>query len=61
MFCYALNKIINKKKAYCIFAILVCHATYVTCTTEIKIIGKGYRRNLFSMSHLSWVNNRTLL
>ena len=52
-------KLLSKNKSFCIFCLLICHAIYVTFTTDIKIIGKGYRRNLFSMSHLNWVTNRT--
>lgn len=49
MICHALNKLISKKKAYCLFGMLVFHACWVTMVTEVKIIGKGYRRNLFSL------------
>jgi len=50
MICYDYNSIITKKKeAYWFIFILVSHAIWVTINTDIKIIGKGYRRNIFSM------------
>jgi hypothetical protein len=49
MICHAFNKLFTKKKSYCFIAILICHAIWVTSSTDIKIIGKGYRRNLFSL------------
>lgn len=59
MICHALNKLISKKRAYCLFGLLVSNAIWVTMTTDIKIIGKGYRRNLFSMANLSVTSWRT--
>lgn len=56
MICYGLNKVVSKKKANCIFLILMFNAIWVTMTTENKLIGKGYRRNLFSMSNLNCTN-----
>lgn len=53
MICHAFNKILSKNKSYCLIGLLVCHAIWVTCCTEIKIIGKGYRRNLFSLQLLN--------
>lgn len=49
MICHALNKLISKNKAYCLMGLLFVHACWVTIATDIKIIGKGYRRNLFSL------------
>jgi hypothetical protein len=59
MICHSLNKLTTKKKAYCFFVVLFTHACWVTVTTELKIIGKGYRRNLFSVAHLYSVSFRT--
>lgn len=56
MICYVLNKLLSKKQAHCIFVILVVNAIWVTSTTEKKLIGKGYRRNLFSVSNLNCTN-----
>ncbi len=56
MICHALNKLVSKKRAYCLFGLLVSNAIWVTITTDIKIIGKGYRRNLFSVSNLNCTN-----
>lgn len=53
MICHALNKLISKNKAYCFICFLLCHAIWVTCCTDVKIIGKGYRRNLFSLQLLN--------
>jgi hypothetical protein len=51
MICHALNKLISKKKAYCLFGVLIVNAIYVSSVQEKKIIGKGYRRNWFSMAN----------
>lgn len=59
MICRAINKLVTKKRAYCLFGILIINAVWVTMTTDIKIIGKGYRRNLFSMSNLTVTSWRT--
>jgi hypothetical protein len=53
MLSHTLNKLTHKKGAYYIFAILVANAIWVTITTEIKIIGQGYRRNLFSVPNFN--------
>jgi hypothetical protein len=53
MICHALNTIITKKEAYWFIFILVSHAIWVTMYTDVKIIGKGYRRNLFSVRNLN--------
>jgi hypothetical protein len=49
MICHVLNTVVSKKEAYCFVILLVSHAIWVTINTDIKIIGKGYRRNIFSM------------
>jgi hypothetical protein len=40
MICHAFNKLLSKNKSFCIFCLLICHAIYVTFTTDIKIIGQ---------------------
>jgi hypothetical protein len=56
MICRTLNKLISKNKSYCLMTLLFTHACWLTMYTEVKIIGKGYRRNLFSVSNLNCTN-----
>lgn len=56
MICYGLSRLISKKRAHCIFLVLLINAIWVSSTSEIKLIGKGYRRNLFSVANLNCTN-----